>query len=330
MVGDMRSLAVMAASASRLGGEGTVDTSLDAFARAMTGNVGKAGKGWNEFIRGTLGIKEGTTAEEAMPTVFAAMQQAESQGRSLMDWLKEMGLGNVTAAKTLVGMYNDRKSMADLMRTDPEAMAQRETPQTAAAGLAEAERTRQDLRQRRANAQLEAAKLGIGMRNEVGQEYLTRAEAELTAEGRLGPFATGKDVYAEKLYSVAGGAKYEDVVKTQRAIKIWEREHGRAFPYTSATGTTLTGGKESDQKYENYAYASSGQFFTDINAATDAFRLGDTSTRRLPGWDAQPHTQSEMLQHARETSRNTAELARNIAAVNARFLPPRDKTRMQK
>jgi hypothetical protein len=304
MVGDMRSLAVMAMAASRTTGEGGVDTKISNFARAMTGNVGRGGTGWNEFLRTELGIKEGTTAENAMAPVFGAMEGAQAQGRDLATWLREKGLANNQMANTIVEMYRQRKEMATQLKS-----RDRETPASAAAGLEEAYRTRPELRQRMADAQVNVAEAEIGQQGEMAREMRTRARAELLREGKIGPryeatagtMESAADVARKQIF----GVSHDEAMIDQRAIAVAERTLGLRV---RRTATGYKPGSLSDTG----SYTASNQLESDLRQAVD------NPQKLYMGPDAQMHTIREIGQLLKAQGLTDQRIQATLARISAK------------
>jgi hypothetical protein len=224
-VRDIRSLAALAMGASRLGSPSTVDTTLMQFARAAQG---QGTPEWGQFVRGELGVQEGTKVEDAMVPLFDAMRQAQAQGRALPDWLKEKGLTQVEQQRAVIGMFGQGESMLSELRGPVRATAETARAQV---GAFYADPLAGGRRLDEAN--LETARIEAGMRQEERRSLLIAAQAEAIRQGRVGPEATGANAVETMIAKKIGDLTPDERVINEIAEQMFEKRTGQRFERTA-------------------------------------------------------------------------------------------------
>lgn len=226
-VGSSRNLAALAMGASRLGGEFTVDTTLEQFGKAVQGFGPDA---WQKFVKKDLGVQEGTKVEQAMIPMFKWMEQQQAGGRDLNAALQEQGLDRVEMRRALIGMFNQRQSIMTELAGQG---GQVSTPQAAMQQIADAFSSTEG-RARLAEGQVTAAETEVGMRFENANIYRRKAYAELLKTGELGPEATAANVLTG-LMSKAVGTTREELLIDKKATEIYQRDTGRKINQVDPT-----------------------------------------------------------------------------------------------
>jgi hypothetical protein len=172
-IGNVRNLAVMTAAASRqVGSEKAAATTIEQFSLAVRGFGPEK---WQKFVKEDIGIKEGTKVENAMVPMFQWMEEQQKSGRNLEDALSDQGLERIEMRRALIGMFNQRKAMAEEFKRP---MKDRATAATVDTTFAEWQKGVQG-RQQMADVGLETAQIEAGKEGESGRYYRTKAATDL-------------------------------------------------------------------------------------------------------------------------------------------------------
>jgi hypothetical protein len=312
LVSSPRSLAVMAAGASRLGPESTIDTTLENFSKAVGGLT--RNKDWSKFIREDVGIKESTPVEIGMEKLFQKMEQVSGpgarftpeqlksdagaqkqlaemtegqgeQGRNLYAYLKEQGLKDTQALRSVVGMFGQREILRrEMGRPQEERMGAAEVE----AKITEAYDPRSErgraLRRRQADAHLVAAEVEQGKDYEEARRFRIDAAANLRqarvlspenmAEQEMKDYLTGKKLTGEPGEQVR--------LVEQEAFRLAMKEKGMKFeeaPFNAPGHIEGEGGGGFDPGARGaWSRRILGfELEENLKRANDAARIGDRS-----------------------------------------------------
>lgn len=326
-VGGPRQLAALAMGASRLGPESTVDTTLENFAKAVTGLT--RNKDWTRFIREDVGIKEGTTAERGMVPLFQRLEKEQAQGRDLMTFLAEQGLKDTQARRSVVGMYGQRDIlMRELNRPEAERVGAAQVEEKVTEAYEDRGERGRVLRRRQAEAKVTAAEVEVGKDYEEAQTLRREAYANLLKRRELGPETKADQAIQDFL----SGKAITNVSEQQRMIereayRLGQERFGMVFegaPFAEKGGQVEGGkGMGPDARGAWTRRIQGFELAENIKRAQDSAAVGDRS-RMVAGIG--PQGEALTAEEARKTNR----LMQHLVDRNERMLTqPRPGNQVQ-
>jgi hypothetical protein len=281
MVGSPEALANLTVAAAGPAGEASgIDTTLEQFARGVTGQ-GRAGK-WQEFLRNELKIPAEAPAEVAMVPVFKRLQEVEATGASLTDYMQKQGLTSSTERLAIASMYRAR-GLIDVAANRPVISPEEAQKQINEPYILGSRGERRELIYQRAVAGTRAAQIEDAQQNQLAEIFRARAITELTKSHEIGPqWQAGLDV-GQRFDQMITNQIYGQDFKSRQAIDeraamIYEREtrqklpgHAKFEKEGASWQSTLFGISD---RFVNEEYVLGNQLSADINAAESGRRFG--------------------------------------------------------
>lgn len=280
MVGSPEALINLAVAAAGPAGEASgIDTTLEQFARGVTGQ-GRAGK-WQQFLRNELKIPAEAPAEVAMVPIFKRLQEVEATGASLTDYMQKQGLTSSTERLAIASIYRNR-GLIDVAANRPVISPEEAQRQINEPYVLGAKGERRELIYQRAVAGTKAAEIEDAQRNQLAEIYRQRAVTELTREHEIGPqWAAGLGAggsFMNMMANMVYGQDYQSREKIDvRAATIFERETNRRLPtgrMRDEQGYGLLGIKGSRYGFVDESYVLGNQLAAEMNQVTSGNRFG--------------------------------------------------------
>jgi hypothetical protein len=281
MVGSPEALANLTVAAAGPAGEASgIDTTLEQFARGVTGQ-GRAGK-WQEFLRNELRIPAEAPAEVAMDPVFKRLQEVEATGASLTDYMQKQGLTSSTERLAIVSMYRNR-GLIEAAANRPVLSPEEAQQQINAPYDINSNAYRPNLDILRSQANTQAILLERAQQNQMAEVFRSRAISELTQQNEIGPeWQAGLDLgqrFDQMISNQVFGKDFTTRQKIdERAAMIYERTTGRKlrghaqFEKEGPTWRNRLFGI--GDRFVNEDYVMSNQLAGDINESETGRRFG--------------------------------------------------------